>query len=205
MRWSVRHAASDVSAARSQNRSRSEDAHGQKRKQNLLGGFSIFFFFFFLGCRTGTMMLFLVDYFQWRINTQLASGFCVQMGLNPPWDISIHFRESVETNPQLSQSETVAAEEHWDVQPKRCCFKFAPVCFILPSSLHNLCFLTNGFAPSANTLRWLRQRFGSNNLKSSTLYEAKPPALIAWCVAADWVSSRSVHDRSEKLLSIPEM
>lgn len=64
-------------------------------------------------------MPFLAHYFQWRINTQLASGFCEETGLNPPRDISIHSRESVEMNPQLRQSETIAAEEHWDVQPKR--------------------------------------------------------------------------------------
>lgn len=44
-------------------------------------------------------MPFLVDYLQWRINTQLASGFCEQKGLNPLQDISIHYRESVKMNP----------------------------------------------------------------------------------------------------------
>lgn len=143
-------------------------------------------------------MPFLADYFQWWINTQLASGFCVQMGLNPPRDTSIHYRESVEMNPLLCQSETVAAEEHWDVQPQRLKSALLCSCLLRFAVEFTQVVFSDKWICSVCKHAAVAQRFGSNNLKSSTLYKVKPPALIARCVAADCVSSRSVHGRSEK-------
>lgn len=199
---SLRHAA--------RTRSRGEDAHGQKKKQNLLGRFSVIYIFVLVQNRYNDA--FLADYFQWQINMQLASGFWVQTGLNSPQDISIHYKESVEMNPQLCQSETVAAKEHWDVQPKW--LKSALLFQNCSCLLHFAVEFTQTQRQNVFSGKWICSICKHTAVAQTEVWEQQfkikhtlrgKTACTDCLMCSRWLCVVPLGTRSEKLLSIPEM